>query len=330
MADRIWKNAVNLGPYSCPDTGTEAKHLFWHFFKALTGALLDGPTTPGAWTVLGSSGYVDAVWDGALDGVDRLGATYGPANLIQANSGANHTWVALQAPAEFGDGTGQYYAVLELLASNVSNIVIGKTAPTGGTATATPTISDANKLSMALGNLNGAYGNYRPSVLLSAKGDVILVSQLVGSNFNALWMLTTLADRHSIDQYPVCIYSRGSSTGSAANYIDLGSTSLYFKMKSHTGNADVFGYTMVGNTYNSSSSTFASMNVGDAVSGQMPELPMYVMITTPLHASVRGRIPDSYIVPSSSTGFVRPSVGPQTGQSLGSVLFPFCDPVAVS
>jgi hypothetical protein len=139
--DKTWYTdlSLNLATLAdCSTTTLAAKSILWGWKAVLMGQI--GSNVQGLWTCVGSSAGGGSF---NMAGTDSWGSTFTAANLVRASAGSNHSWFALKSPSNLG-GTGIFhYLILDWSTASdpTVTVTVGKTAPSGGSATAAPTIT---------------------------------------------------------------------------------------------------------------------------------------------------------------------------------------------
>lgn len=290
----------------------------------LAGGITSGTRAPGSvWTVAGSCNGVAA----GMDGVDRWGSTFTPANLVRAPEGTAHSWIVLQSPAAFG-----MWLLLNYNASSEggAGITLSNGPYTGGSVTAKPTSTNETSIQQATPNswasqmgVETTFGvTYRFGFSVNQNGEFNWWSNRVAAGlFNGFGALRTIKDRHSSDLWPFTGFSDNSAFSRGA-----GSPATCFA----TGNAAMRTPNLA---VRSSQSGWSTPAFGSAVSfgGVAPidvlrnehiALPIFGYTGDAGQSAWRGRLQDLYVCGNPVVGGSWPTMGAQQYMVVNGLLVP--------
>lgn len=312
-----------------PDTAnlqqTQRSYL-WCIKAALLNQLAGGSTSgtrdPGSvWTVAGSSNGVAA----GMDGVDRWGATFTPANLVRAAEGSPHSWIVLQSPAALG-----MWLLLNYNASSEggAGITLSNVAYTGGTVSAKPTSTNETSVQQATPNswatqmgVESTFGvTYRFGFSVNQIGEFNWWSNRVATGlFNGFGALRTIKDRHPSDLWPFTGFSENSISGRGAGSSSCFSTS---NAAMRTPNLSIRSGVSGWSTPAFGSTAFSSAAPIDVLRNEHIALPIYGYTSDAGQSAWRGRLQDLYVVGLPVVGGSWPTMGAQQYMVVNGLLIP--------
>lgn len=327
-----WTRGEVVAPDSSTSQRTTQSYL-WMVKEGLLNTLAGGTavgTRTGAsvWTVVGSSNGTTA----ALDGVDRWGATFTPANLVRAPTGNAHSWIVLQ-----NSGLGVWLlldyigsADTQCAFSYARNAFTGgstTTAPTSTTQTAIGTSTIASAITI-LGETTFSV-TYRFGISVNSTGEFHILFNRAGSGyFTSHMLIGTLRSQRVGDQWPT--YGAFSQAASGRGVSAPGSllSSTVLGMRNPTNTARVSSGGLVSG-YDFGGASFESSTVNDSIDGRFMALPIFaVSLDAAPNAGYRGVVQDMYITNSAgNVGGFYPPTGPQEYVLANRVLVPFRTPV---
>jgi hypothetical protein len=303
--ERTWQPA-KFGPWTPASYQEETQKMLWLMSAFLMGKTGYGTPTAGSkWTCMGSS----AGGAGAMDGVDRLGASYGAvAFTLVASNGSDHGWIVLRSPTAWG-GTYIYL----LLSANMAGggtgsctIIISTAAFTGGSNTTDPTTTGASfgtsTASAAVEPSATDYVNPRRAYFnLTTDGSFWFAMSRAGAAESFLAVINPTLCKAQ-DSVPVWAVQMGVTN--APNSVQYPLCTLAGTFKSTKNYAGASGYQQV----LLAALPFARL---DMVDTSAPDFPTWVLVvdsttsvnvssTTSWHA--RGRLPDMGLLSSAANG----------------------------
>lgn len=208
------------------DTATTTNHAraaLWMFGSFLCGLISGTAGRTGAipagarWSVFGSSDGVTAGLDGDARGL--VGATFDPAKWPRAAAGSAHAWLVLSKAI----GGVTYYLVLDYVGTldyQITWRLIQGTAPTGGSVTAAPTVSDDASFvgHTFIGNAAAA-GGIRGFITMDADGHFTFgfkqAGEDVGKIATTVWAWWDVDDKHASDTRPWFILADHNASAGA-------------------------------------------------------------------------------------------------------------------
>jgi hypothetical protein len=328
MADKTWYADANVATTDTSTLANAQKNAIWLIKAMLTGQV--GTVTQGLWTVVGSSDGTTA----ALDGVDRWGATFNAAKLVNATGAVAHSWIVLQSPAALG-----HYVLLSLNVAASRDIAwtFSPVAFTGGSITVDPASTKPISMTSAASSANLAV--HKCSRVTDVDGNFwLFVGQTGTGKVQFLLGLQKLMDFHASDTNPVvACWQFDESTGDTIarssgvwNSASVSATSPAFRARSaNSGAASVELAALVPSFAGSFPFNSTEIATTDAADGSYGYFPTYVYAMTASHKSIRGRLPDVGTAPASTgTGVVSPASGPLTNVCVGGSWFPWAGSVA--
>jgi hypothetical protein len=216
--EKNWQFVWN-SDYASPASALDLhRYTLWFIAATLTGNF-GGITGAGLWTLYASSDSVTA----GTDSTDRwqLAGPYDGTKIVRGASTAAHSWIVLKSPYVNGS---YWYLIISFNTSNDLYIKISwsKTAPSGGSTTATP--SDATtgwgfgstSLPTATEQLfsQSSATAHRFCMALAEDGQFFFFGLKTGQSFltHTLWFVPLYGYRSS-DQYPVFTWGSFATTG---------------------------------------------------------------------------------------------------------------------
>lgn len=338
---RTWYSDVN---YALPTYASQAEisvASLWTLQALLTrqisspfnGALGTAPASA-AWTCEGSSGYSGspATWTGALDTVNRWGESYLAANILNAATGTNHSWIVLKSPAGIASN-GPYYLLLDFNSASRGNATLSysRTAFTGGSATTAPTSTDSTTFATGAVISNTAVVPYFASITRDTYGSFWFALCGAGQGVATAMGLCSLDDLAVTDTWRVWAAFYWATSGVALSGVQnatVGYNANTLFGRSLAGNVAVATTTKgIGRTADRWSDLTAVPSSGT----RHMALPLVVYPATAGYIGYRGKFPDTYVVGSGKAlNSVSPSSTSIETIYAGSVLLPFTCPINLS
>lgn len=290
----------------------------------------EGPLSrPGStfWTVEGSSDGSTA----GMDGVDRWTNTFNASLLVQAASGAAHSWIVLKSP----NGLGPLYMCIDLnsATTTTAGVVFSLNAFTGGSTTNRPTTTNAFAAgtsadpilttNAALVSDNTLASTYRGHFSTDANGAFNFMMSRDGtgicSNFMAVFVA---ADRNASDNTYIqhCIFHALNSGVGAPSIDAVGSTSSWVGNRSQSGGTP--NTTGGLSRWTFGGSAFPGVATVDQGGTDFRALPLYIHSLTTSNMSWRGRVPDIWAVGNITIGSSYPNAVSPTQHVIGTALIP--------
>jgi hypothetical protein len=286
--ERTWQFMAVQPPYTPASNLNNSPHALWTLKRMLTGEA-DASITQGLWSVYGSSDGSTA----GMDAVDRWGSPFALPTFKTASSGQPMAWMVLTRSI---GGLTVYLTLQGAVASGsgyetLMPINLTVTAPTGGSATALPTMSNT------LGNIGNTFSglNYNADTTnarryyggVTSLGDFWFAKTINGEIEHWAMVVAPVGCKTN-DQYPIWV--RGGTAFGAAFGVPFGSNALYANQsydvgKFYNGSA---GYSFLSQPYQ-----YAQLDASDV---SLYDFPAWVLTSstaaspTSLHA--RGRLPD--------------------------------------
>ena len=315
---------------SFPDTAnlqqTQRSYL-WCIKAALCDQLAGGTTSgtraPGSvWTVAGSSNGVAA----GMDGVDRWGATFTPANLVRAAEGTAHSWIVLQSPAAFG-----MWMLLNYNATSEggAGITLAPAAYTGGSVTAKPTATNETSIQQATVtswnaqmSVESTFGvTYRFGFSVNQIGELNWWSNRISTGlFNGFGAARTVKDRHPSDLWGLTGFTENtaSSRGAGGPQVLFASNNAAMRSPNLATRVGNGGWT----TPAFASTAFASTAPIDVLRNEHIAIPIYGYTSDAGQSAWRGRLQDLYITGNPVVGGSWPTMGAQQYMVVNGLLVP--------
>jgi hypothetical protein len=308
----IWQFDNNRS-YTPSSTLDLTKYQIWYLKAFLTGQI--GGATQGLWTVVGSCGCTDgtvATLTGALDGVDRLGATFDPLKQVRGavlGFSTPASWIVLRSPVM---STGlQFYLCISFTSSGstqdyMANFRWSKTPFTIAATSTWPPTSPATAWGAASGIATSTQLNNpsfttspnRVTALLSPSGDFMVywVRNNAGSPEAVVATLAPSGFRAG-DAYP--LWTLGAYAAGSANT----GGPFYFPAAWVT----TYGWAWDGSaaTTNTASYVFGSTTGGgasDMIDGTIMDFPIWIIANNGTRQWMRGRLADIGQIPWNSGG----------------------------
>ena len=307
-------------------------------FTDTVGAAVASPLAfAGVWTLYASSDSVTA----GTDSTDRLvlAGPYDGTKFVRANGAVAHSWCVLKSPLINGS---YWYLIWSLNASNdySAKIYCTKTAPTGGTTTASPT--DAATVWSLIGSsvaeqvINGnAADKFMFSMGLTSGGTVYVVGNKQGGGIpNWSFIFTGLEEYGGSDLFPLFTYHYYAATGvlrllTANSPSDGGNTGINRNHMREAAGGAVRVNPLLGMAATSGAAALlwepAAVN---PITGRYSDFPCYVSyaLTFNSYLGKRGRLPDIALNMITAAGLPNGSVNPASGQvdssNAGNFWFP--------
>lgn len=297
-----WHPYQNAAP---PDESTialQCKYLVWAIAALLLGNL--GGATLGLWTHEGSSDSVTA----GFDATNRFLAVYDQSKIVRGASSSARSWIVLKSPV----GLGPWYVLIDYNTSfdYQINVTFSKSPFSGGSTTSLPTATNSwtnSSLQLVPNILAGQHIFF----ILSSTGEWHIKFTTTSTNKSTFGLsFFTLAGIKTGDAHNGWSYAEYSASGvwTASTLKSASNTTI--KGRSKDGTVAVNAY--IPRPLNGSG-TDALDDVGtiDAVDGLMNEMPAFLVVYTSGHKSVRGRLQDVVLAPSTaSSASVEPLTGP--------------------
>jgi hypothetical protein len=298
--ERTWQFMDVQGPFT-PATNVKSVPYFnWVMKRMLLGQTNAG-ITQGLWSVYGSSDGSTA----GMDAVDRWGSPFALPDMRTTVSGAPIGWIVLTT------SIGGIPVWLSLLgahtggSTNESNLTVtlSSVAPTGGSTTVLPTITNPLRTVALLGtqptfnadttNARRYYGG------LTSLGDFWIASTVSGEIEHWMTVVAPVGCKVN-DAYPV--YANGCTYSAAGNSVPAAGSRIFglaadMAGKRYNGST---GYQFIAPTFQ-----FAQLDASDV---SLYDFPVWVMVadsTTPTALHARGRLPDMGII----SGVLNPGSG---------------------
>jgi hypothetical protein len=298
--ERTWQFMAVKGPYIPASNVQNPMYFYWIWKRMLTGQS-DVGITQGLWTIYASS---DGTTSG-YDSTDRWGDPFALPNQRITVTGAPIAWIVLTRSI---GGVPVYLTIMGSHLSgstNESNAIwtLSSSAPTGGSTTTTPTITNALRTQGVAGlqpifntniiNARHFYGG------ITSLGDFWIASTVNGEI--EYWaMVVAPVGCKTNDAYPV--YANGGTYCGSVDHIPFGANKLY------TPAADT-----VGKMYNGATGypflappfPYAQLDASDV---SLYDFPTWVIVgnaTTPTVLHARGRVADMGLI----AGNVTPTTG---------------------
>lgn len=273
------------------------------------------------WTTYYSCNSVTAGVAG--DGVDRLHLTsFTAGDWVRAANGVAHSWGVYVSPSM---GGSVWYMTIDFVGASdfTYTLTFSKTAPTGGTTLTRPTSTDEWVYTALTLNTNAAVA-WNMQGLLATDGTFVIRGSRTTSGIETYGIICIVpANVKALDTYPLwtfanydsangALWSGNTATATAEGLgglmhsIDTNATGP--KQRSYDGTAvialGVFGPQSYGTT-GAASPIFALqgwLSGGDIIDGTWPQFPLWIGSSqsgalTPLHRTIKGRIPDMFFVP---------------------------------
>jgi hypothetical protein len=289
--ERNWAFSFD-NDYSIATLSEGSRYQMWALKALLLGQL--GGFTQGLWTVYGSSDGVTA----GMDAVDRWGSTYDSTKLVRANStdGLPRSWIVLMSPLMNGYNFYLNIAYDQGLDSHAGTW-LSKIAPTGSSATATPTATTQWAF------FAGAQlwfptptvpSNLRAHMCLSSTGDFFPSIGGRGRSHCGLAVVAPVGCNGS-DLHPIWSYRHVSDP---SNYGPF-ATGYFPSQLSYSGTNAVTTRATCGGNVNTNPQTSFHTELPDLLTGKFITMPMILsaMSTTTSYWHMRGRVPDTFIIP---------------------------------
>jgi hypothetical protein len=303
------------------------RYTMWLLAATLTGNI--GGLTQGLWTLYASSNSVTA----GTDSTDRwvLAGPYDGTKIVRGSGAAAHSWIVLKSPTIH---SANFYMILSFNSAADDKIRISfmKTAPTGGSTTATPTSTDQwwpNNTSLAAADwaMNAAAAdNSRFSTGLTSAGDFYFVGckQLAGLP-NLIITFHGLSNKKASDLYPVWAAVEYRSGGVArinnGNWIGTAGNPGA-AVGGNAGRHAISGVWCVNPwlipAYNDAGGAGTASNtpaVADSIDGTYQDWPIWIMMGSAgaVPSGVRGRLADFAFCANTVASLAEASVSPASG-----------------
>lgn len=313
--EKTWYTDLSLDLSVLADTATSAttaaKSILWAWKAILMGQI--GTNTQGLWTCVGSS-----PGDGTsnMSGTDTWTSTYTASKLVRATAGSNHSWICLKSPSGLG-GTGVFhYIVIDWsTASDATvNLAYGRVAPTGGTATARPTMT--NEWTYTTHTFfDGTATTHKIHRATTATGEHhILLSKTAASKFvTAMSLMEVTAEGRATDTYKCVSYVDHNVTHGPWEPAQgsMNATTPYVRGRYYDGSAST---TMCLLEYTENNSSATSPNVSQTTTnpfdGLADDYPLFCNYIQSSFRGKKGRISDVFFAYKASS---HPTVYPASG-----------------
>lgn len=326
LVDTWWTR----GEVSYPDTSTAQQicqsHL-WMIKEALLDTLAGGSTSgtragASVWTVEGSSNSTTA----AMDGVDRWGASFTPANIVRAPSGSPHSWIVLRNTT-----LGVWFCIDYASSSDTTCVfTYSRSAFTGGSTTAKPTATNETSIgSSSIGTAvtfksDTTITTHRFLISVNSTGEFHIATNRNGSGIFDFYMTCgTFRNQRVGDTWPnyFTLHASASSRGAGTGTSPFGSTNCGIRTRDSATRVSTGG---ILNDFGFGSSYHSAFTNLDALDGRWLCIPMYAMDNqTVSNSGFRGNVQDMYrLVGNPVVGGKYPFTGPQTMVVVGDLLIP--------
>lgn len=336
-----WNESRNNAyvPTSLSDLGV---YFNWFVKAALMGQLTYRDYTntvvgspAGAWAVQGSSDGVT----GAMDAVDRWGSTYVPSKQVRSSGqGTAHSWIVLKSPWGLYmliDCCNYYSAGY----THIWHVEYSLTAYTGGSATNSPTTSNAFMPNGASSYVQCVPYNVAPNchfnAWLATNGEFMLMASQDGSGaaFTTM-MMRQLVELHTGDNHNAHTYFEYENPGTWAltnffSQVGSGNAQGWQTRSATPATAAVGG----SGTYlrNGSNVVSNDMQEYDPFDGLSTDMAIYIYAWTTGHKSIRGRLRDVSMAPALiADDRAEPALGPcnsiKVGGQSNALFLPWHDP----
>lgn len=313
--EETWASSHSLDLSVLADTSTSttvAKSLLWAIKSILMGQI--GTHTQGLWTCVGSSPG-DGTFN--MSGTDTWGSTYNGAKLVRATAGSNHSWMCLKSPVDLG-GTGIFhYLVIDWSTASDTTVtmVYGRQAPTGGSATAAPTMTNSWTHSATAFNA-AVSGTHKMHISVTPTGMAHVLWSRTAANriTGALSIMDVKKDCRLTDTYRVvCLLDHNDSTGAwySNNSSGYCGSTPGLKGRYYDGSAATAMSILCFIATNNSATQFTvNQTVPNPFDGLADDFPAYVVYNAASFYGKKGRVPDVWpaITPSG-----QPTVYPSSG-----------------
>jgi len=317
--EKTWQKLPNLRMSTASNAICHKNFIF--FLKAfLCGQYPTQSGWTGTYTVVSSS-------DGAAFGAtDYWAYPFDSADIVQATAGSNHSWVVLSR--SIGGVTWHIIIDCDRATTYYFDIVIAKTAPTGGSLTARPTSTDevvySNQQFMPDSSGQYAHG------ALTTDGMFLFMNSAGGQTLPRFgWFLQGLAAAKAADLYPVVSYL-AYDAGNGPFYRANLASATYWRARKFDGTTTLsigalaMGCSAVPLT---AGWVMESMLV-DGTVGKFADLPIFVAGTVAGNYSLKGRLYDLRWAPVSlNEGFVEPNPTDGVSSKFEAIWTPFSTPI---
>lgn len=253
---KTWQFVSNYVPTNA-SAANLAKNMIWFWSRVLLGDVsaltfkdTGGSTllsVTGKWFVWGSSNGT-SFSNGGTSGVpatDYWTSTFNAANIVQAAAGANHSWIVLGSPSNFGGtGVGPFYIYIDCNSATGTQVSVSmsKNAPNvNGSLTAKPTATDEVALLSAPATFTITSGslNYHISACISTDGVMRLFQSRDGDGgFNTYFGVEAFADYLAGDTWPAAFslyYAQPTASGWVFGQQSIGWSSTAFTPSNTNG-----------------------------------------------------------------------------------------------
>jgi hypothetical protein len=295
--------------------------------NTLTGGTVAG-TRAGAsvWVVQGSSNGTTA----ALDGVDRWGSTFTPANLVRAPTGTAHSWIVLSCSA-----TGVWLCIdYNGSAEGNFSISCARSAFTGGSITTKPTATNETSVGTTVGTPITSFSSesvfgvtYRFGLSVNSLGEFHTTSYRVGAGaFSTYGTLGNLRNQRAGDTWPTYIsftWIAPSGRGAGDAPTVFGSSVCGLRTRDSLARVS-FGGILTAYTFGGA--TFVNSTNPDALDGsRWSSLPLFAYSYDSVpNTGYRGDVQDLWITTTGvNVGGKFPFTGAQTMVQLNNLLIPW-------
>lgn len=305
--ENTWAYSSNV-EYTPVSTVNHATRILWTLAATLTGNT--GGLTLGLWTLVGSSDGVTA----GHDSTDRWSlASYDATKFVYASGASAHSWIVLQSPSINGN---PWYVIFTCNTTGTDfAYLISKTAPTGGTTTATPTSTDTwcpgsntpGSTSFTTGTYStGATTKFRTTIGLTSGGEWYFLQATAGTRVVRLFLtFRALSNYDANDLAPVwAVYDnavtgvlRGQMSGITVDGITFYNWSRKAVDLTNTGYRNFVGCLTV---YNPSEADFQNpQSALQEYNGGYGEYPVLILhgLNVSSITDIRGRVSDFSVCP---------------------------------
>lgn len=315
-----------------PDASTSA--LAAKSFAWLAKALLKGeatgtngpsgaPPAGSKWTCAGSSDSASA----NMTGTDLWGSSFDQTKIVRGTGGAARSWWVGQSPNGLG-AAGPYYFCIHYngSADGVFELVVSKTAFTGGSTTARPTATEEIAFgTFTLSDLTAA-ATHRMTLVRTANGEFMIKCARNGAGVvHTFIMLAALTETRTGDNRNVVFVASSATSGrgapTEAQLLTYNASTGGVGMRSPNG-AEL---SSSGGATNGmfSHASFVSSTQANAADSKYDAFPLYFQFKSTTYQGIRGRVPDCYIANAArSVGDVEPATGDSERDLCGVLLVP--------
>ena len=300
--ERNWSFSFN-NLYTPTSNTDDPQYALWAIKAMLLGQL--GGLSSGLWTTYYSCNGVTAGTPG--DGVDRWGSTYTPANILSGT--VAHSWYVLKSPLM--NGKTFYLLISYNQSSNLNaKFAMSAVAPTGGTATSDPILSQSWNFSASGYTALPSFATtqlLRFNLCLASDGSAIIFSKAsTSATINPQepefgFMVIAPVGCNPLDNYPIFTFAltNTSNTGGLASTQLLSND--YNPALLYNGTSAYIG--ILGSQYVDSNAVTYSL---DGLTNQLWIDTPWMIVSNSTGWHTRGRLPDIGILPVNSSSSLGP------------------------